>query len=42
MLLDEAEVALRAKVRSINGVLTEGNERKSFSEVLTVYQVNIF
>ena len=35
MLLDEEEVALRAKVRSIRGVLTEGNERKLFSEVFT-------
>lgn len=33
VLLDEGEVALRAKVRSIKGLFTEGNERKSLSKV---------
>ena len=36
VLLDEGEVALRAKVKSISGVFTEGNERRSLSEVFHI------
>ena len=36
VLLDEGEVALRAKVKSISGVFTEGNERRSLSELFHI------